>query len=147
MVAAVTTIYHENFQKLNELFVSTIGKTIEQFMLTPYEDSLIRLKSNGYMDLTIEKYSSESIIIGHYSEQNGDLMSDPQMEIRVRSEKLLPGTCEALTFRNDYAGLFQEVYPDETHVRPILKKELNGFLKMWLNNLKSQGFYKSPVFK
>lgn len=42
---------------------------------------------------------------------------------------------EALTFRNDYLEIFQEVYPEPEKYYPKLKKELNAFLNDWLKNM------------
>jgi len=42
---------------------------------------------------------------------------------------------EALTFRNDYLGIYQEVYPEPGKYYPKLKKELNAFLNDWLRNM------------
>jgi hypothetical protein len=35
---------------------------------------------------------------------------------------------ETLTFRNDYLGIYQEVYPELGKYYPRFKKELNTFL-------------------
>ena len=42
---------------------------------------------------------------------------------------------EALTFQNDYLGVYQEVYPEPGKFNPKLKKELNNFLSDWLQNI------------
>lgn len=101
----------------------------------------LKLKSSGYMDLSTEilERNSEFLIISftHYGEQNGDLMADPDMEIKIYKENK---TAEALSFQNDYIGVYQVVYPEAGMVNLKLKKELNNFLNQWLNNLKMQGF-------
>lgn len=101
----------------------------------------LKLKSSGYMDLSIEILEKTSyyirISMTHYGEQNGDLMADPDMEIKIYPESKI---AEALSFQNDYMGLYQVVYPQAGKVNLSLKKELNNFLGQWLNNLKIQGF-------
>ena len=37
--------------------------------------------------------------------------------------------------RNDYMGIYQEVYPEPGKYYQKLKKELNGFLNDWLKNM------------
>ena len=43
------------------------------------------------------------------------------------------------TFKNDYAGLYQEVYLENNQWRPKLSKELTSFLSTWLKNIEHQG--------
>jgi len=98
-----------------------------------------KLKSEGYMDLSIEFLWQNKekwyidMSLTHYYEQNGDLMKDPDMTVRVWDN----GRAEALTFEQDgYLAVRQEVYAyneDGTvkWVRLVLKYELNKFLLQW----------------
>jgi len=101
--------------------------------------------SQGFMDLHLDVLSRTEkeliIALQHYYELNGDLVPDPDMEIRVY---LLPDwkKAEALTYQDTY--LYQEVYPEPGKVIPVLKKDLNAFLIQWLKNLKSQGHKLNP---
>lgn len=102
------------------------------------ENGYMRFTAPGFMDLIIEQLDKDIILVGHYGKQNGDLMADPEMEIRV-----YPGSkmCEALTFTNHYVGLNQVVYPEPGKFYPKLKKELNAFLNSWLKRvIEDQGF-------
>jgi len=45
------------------------------------QDFYLRLDQPNYDRLVIERHG-ETIIVGHYFEQNGDLMSDPEVEVR-----------------------------------------------------------------
>lgn len=96
-----------------------------------------KLSSGGFMDLVIESIGNNSISLAHYYEQNGDLVPDPDMEVKVHDH----GMAEALTFQNSL--LYQQVYSDDgLKYRPKLKDDLNRFLHFWLCNLEKQGFYK-----
>ena len=101
----------------------------------------IRLKSQGYMDLSVEILEKTleyiRISLTHYGELNGDLMADPDMEVKIYSKQLM---AEALSYQNDYVSIYQVVYPEPNKVNVNLKQELNSFLSLWLNNLKDQGF-------
>lgn len=106
-----------------------------------------RSVSGGFMDLIVERVpwmdgtkGGVAFSLAHYFEMNGDLCKDPEMVVRV-----YPGIkmAEALTFQRDIPPLYQEVYPDENHVYPRLKVQLNGFLGTWLSNLKAQGHGKT----
>ena len=104
----------------------------------------LKLKRDGFMDLNINvlSNSNEEIIfsLSHNSLQNGDVMADPDMEVRLLKKHSF---LDALTFKNDYMGVFQQVYFEQDgkkYVRTRLRKQLNSFLRTWLINLKNQGF-------
>lgn len=123
--------FHKNYEKLNAI----IPDGIEGFLSSKRE--CYKLASSGYMDLTIEKIGKDTIAMTHWGEQNGDLMRDPDMSIRIHREHKL---IEALSYQNDYVGVYQEVYPEPNKVYPRLRKELNSFLGTWLSNIKNQGY-------
>ena len=57
------------------------------------------------------------ISLCHYGEQNGDLMRDPDMVFQILD--LGDGSiAEPISFRNDYMGLYQEVYRSMTKAKP-----------------------------
>ena len=94
------------------------------------------------MALHIEYIYPHVIAMSHSYEQNGDLMRDPDMEIRIDGPEIMPGCVEALTYRLDSLGVYHEVYPELGKVDPKRKRELNAFLCQWLNNLQDQGFFE-----
>ncbi|MCK4679275.1 MAG: DUF1249 domain-containing protein [Bacteroidales bacterium] len=109
-----------------------------------FEDH-VKLESGGFMDLSIDflykgkKYFT--IAMAHNYVQNGDLMADPDMEIKIIPDMKM---AEALSFRQD-GGLpiNQHVYVEidgKKMVYPLVKKHLNSFLSGWLLNIKKQGF-------
>lgn len=102
-------------------------------------------KAPGYMDLVIENLyfndfeGNPVYSISHYGVQNGDLMADPDMEIAITKE----GTVIPRTFKNDYLGLFQEVFREvngRTMYSNQLLIDLDKFLWQWLQNIENQGF-------
>ena len=113
-------------------------------------EKLIRLEhlkytSKGFMDLNfdflrVDEQNRGIFAISHYYKQNGDMIADPDMELRIDNSWDTP-TCEALTFQ-DING-YQEVYPtinNEEMVYPKLKKSLNSFLLQWIKNIQQQNF-------
>jgi uncharacterized protein YqiB (DUF1249 family) len=104
-----------------------------------------KMKSGAFMDLNLDYLTKTEkgivIAMAHNFIQNGDVMADPDMEIRIIPEMKM---VEALSFKQDGAGIYQQVYADEAETKyyPRLKKELNSFLGMWLKNLIDQGFGK-----
>lgn len=130
-MSTTKNVYTRNFNKLEKLGIIdliTSGK------------SAAKSESSGFMDLHFDRLYEEdgSIIIAlaHYYKQNGDMCSDPDMQLRVYPEHRM---AEALTFQQANPPVYQEVYPAPGKVNPRLKKELNSFLSTWLRNCVSQG--------
>jgi len=125
-------IYKNIFNKLQELGIT---------QLTEYK----KYKNPPYMDLSVDilnikdEDGNKTIAMAHNYIQNGDVMADPNMEVKIFPELKM---AEALTYQQDGLGIFQRVYPGEGRVDIKLKKELNQFLSHWLTNLKTQGFKK-----
>lgn len=109
-------------------------------------DGYKHFTAEGFMDLVIEDLGfrddlgNKVFSISHYGEQNGDLMADPDMEVSFdeKNERIIPRT-----FRNDYIGLFQEVFciiDGQKCYRGRLLVDLDTFLWQWSKNLEMQGF-------
>ena len=121
-------------------------------MLKPFLDGLNggdhrRYYSGEYMPLVVEKLYEDGdatvYSLTHYGEQNGDAMRDPDMELKIDHAA---GTVEPLTFRNDYMGIFDQVYITRNGQKlysPRLRTDLDGFLWQWLKNIQEQGFLKN----
>ena len=101
-------------------------------------------KSEPYMDLHLDVLyrDKDSIVIAlaHNFRQNGDVVPDPDMQIKIYPAAQM---AEALTYQDQYS--YQEVYPEPGKYRPHLKKDLNSFLSQWLNNLIQQEHGKEWV--
>ena len=100
----------------------------------------LKLSAPGYMDLHVDILRRESgrtvISLAHNGRQNGDVMADPDMEVAIVPSMKM---AEALTYQNDYVGVFHRVYPAPGKVAPRAKRDLNQFLAEWLLNLAHQG--------
>ena len=92
----------------------------------------LKFKSPSLMDLNVDKLTEDTIALAHNGKQNGDVMADPDVQVRINRHGKM---AEALTFQNDYLGIFQEVYPEPGKYYPKLKKELNDFLNDWLRTM------------
>jgi len=121
-----------NFRLLNELTGGLLN-----FISSP--KGHLKLKSQGYMDLTIERLGANEVSLTHYYLQNGDLVPDPDMQIEIDFEK---HSASATTFQNSM--IFQTVHLSDGGINLKLQKDLNLFLHDWLKNLKAQGFYQNP---
>ena len=118
------SVYEIIYSKLQQIgILDESGKMQAEYM---------KFKCDGLMDLNVDKLSANMIAIAHNGIQNGDVMADPDVEIKINAEKQ---EAEALSFQNDYLGIFQEVYPEPGKYRPKLKKDLNDFLADWLKTI------------
>ena len=110
----------------------------------------VRITVSGYMPLSVEEIGSSGdgyrlVSLCHYGEQNGDLMRDPDIVFLFHN---VPdgSAAEPVSYRNDYLGIFQEVYRyDEvgrrTHGLPLLKQDLKEFARAWFATIRDQGFF------
>ncbi len=118
------TTYEMIFARLQQMgIIDEYGEMQADYM---------KFASSGLMPLNVDKLTSNTIALAHNGKQNGDVMADPDMEVRVYPELKM---AEALSFRNDYMGIYQEVYPEPGKYYPKLKKELNNFLNNWLKTM------------
>ena len=131
-------IYRRNFDRLVKIGIINDKGELQ------FEEAL-KLKSSGFMDLNLDYLEKDEqgqvIAMAHNYIQNGDVMADPDMQIRIIPEM---HSIEALTFQMDNPPIFQQVYPEKNTVNVRLKKELNSFLEMWLTNIISQRFKHEP---
>ena len=124
-------IYESIYKKLDRLGVIALIETN-----TEAAKSIV---GGPMMDLNFDRLRTEDgavvIALAHYYEQNGDLCSDPDMEIRVWPDRKV---AEALTFQMANPPVYTVVYPEPGMVNPRAKKELNSFLNTWLRNCINQ---------
>lgn len=100
-----------------------------------------KLRASGFMDLSVDRiYGDEqsvTIALSHYFKMNGDMVPDPDMEIRIYPEMKM---AEALAYQDSFG--YRQVYPEPGKVDLKAKKDLNVFLNQWLSNIAEQGFEK-----
>lgn len=124
-------IYERIYKKLDKLGV---------IALIEANTEAAKSTASGFMDLHFDRLHAEDgavvIALAHYYEQNGDLCSDPDMEIRVWPDRHV---AEALTFQMANPSVYTVVYPEPGMVNPRAKKDLNDFLNTWLRNTLAQG--------
>jgi hypothetical protein len=100
-----------------------------------------KLKADGFMDLNVDVLnrtaSYTDVALSHYYKHpSGDMIADPDMEIRVWHY----GAVEALASQDCFG--YNSVYDERDGravVYPAVKKSLNTFLDIWLTNLLDQG--------
>ena len=125
------------YDKLEKLGVTAINGDAAKSVIDPDGDMMdLNYDNLGSRDENQRNIQSYDIALAHNYIQNGDVMADPDMEIRIYPEARY---AEALTYQLDGLGIFQRVYPEPGKVYPKLKKDLNQFLNQWLKNCIDQG--------
>lgn len=122
--------------------------------LAALADRPIRIDLCGHDRLCVEHVGPaptpglQLVSIAHYFEQNGDLMSDPEMEFEVDPGDgpigWGSGTWRPATITQSPAGRHSRaVYRGDAGrvlMRPGLVRELSQFARMWDRNIGSQGY-------
>ncbi|MCW8886701.1 MAG: hypothetical protein OQK12_15855 [Motiliproteus sp.] len=131
------TIFETNYDRLIKLgVISKDGVVSSQCR---------RSQVAGLMDWVVERLPSLdgasgndegiAVSLAHYFEQNGDLCKDPEMVVLIYPSQRM---VEAFTFEMSIPPIYQQVFPEPGKLYPQLRKELNSFLRQWLNNLIEQ---------
>ncbi len=137
--AVQKNLYEKNYERLLKI----APDFEERFLVAEKKDIEIlgRSKKTGFMDLILEllyvKNGLFYISLSHYYKQNGDMIADPDMEIRVDIEHRM---IEALAYQD--AIQYSVVYEhngDKVLINPKEKKDQNSFLTQWLRNLINSG--------
>jgi len=93
------------------------------------------IKNDPLLPLYVDRLAPDRYAIAHNRELDGELVPDPDMEIRVdHSGK----TAEALTFQDESGR--KVVYPEPGRVNLAVKNELVEFLDQWLTRLVNDGY-------
>ena len=124
-----STIYERIYKRLETLGV-------------PQVEEYKKRESEGFMPLHIDRLGKWTWAISHTYTQNGDVIPDPDMEVRIYQDAKM---AEAMTYQDAYG--FRAVYPEPEKVDIRAKKELNDFLEHWLGNLVKQGFCENKLEK
>lgn len=129
-------VFQECYGKLEALFAGHGG--LDNF-LANREPGYLRLKSEGHMDLSIDRLGPDRIAMAHNFIQNGDVMADPDMEILIDMPSRM---AFGMAYQLDGLGVYQNVADGAGHINADLRLELSSFLQKWLTTLEHQGFYR-----
>ncbi len=99
----------------------------------------LRIENPPYMRLSIHGLPDDRIALAHYSEQNDELMADPEMTVHLIHEMRV---AVPESYRNDFVGVMEYTKPKPGFVNVQAQNGQSSFLRRWLINLKQQGFLK-----
>ena len=121
---------------INERIFKKLERVIGDLSHVP---AYMKYEAHGFMDLSVDRLhvdeESVTIALSHYFKQNGDMVPDPDMEVRIYPEMKM---AEALTYQDCFG--YRQVYPAPDQVNLKVRKDLNVFLNQWLSNILMQGF-------
>ncbi len=126
------TLEHQIFKRMQKLYPDIMK---ESPTAHTYERHEHPDEDTGYEPLSMERITSIrdhqcQLAIMHTYEQNGDLMRDPEIVLRVDFAKQ---TATAISYQQDGLGIYRE-YADQT----VGQRDTNRFMIDWLKNLEQQ---------
>jgi len=115
---------------------SIAEKILAKHRIDPTDETYyLKLKQTPYMDLVIERQGPE-VFVGHYTEQNGDLISDPVLAMDYNGGHWYPIRIEQI-FGDTVCSFMQDgnrmIY--KHHIRDFM-----SFQAMFARNIRAQGW-------
>ncbi len=121
--------------KMKKSIESVLAKNGKLKEFYEKENFHFKIKSEGYMDLVIEKHGNK-IIVAHYFEQNGDLIPDPDFEMLDANGYWLPVALQMATGHHFVARKCDADGRELVNVRQ--HNEQIRFSHMWAKNISYQ---------
>ena len=112
--------------------LSNIGTTISEMAI----NERFEVDGGAFTDLTIEKIDDDKLSVAHYSELNGDLLSDPEVVLKEDDGDLV-----LVTFQQE-TGLSGEYEHEPTGIE---NAEIHAFVRRWAANLQNQGHVENAA--
>ncbi|MBS1635393.1 MAG: DUF1249 domain-containing protein [Bacteroidetes bacterium] len=130
------------FDSIYKKIMQIIPGLLEHIKAGGLHGKSVKDPKGGLMDLNYDFVGNDKnghpiIALSHYFKQHGDMVADPDMQIRLIPEMEIG---EAMTFQDQFG--FQQVYHEKegkTYVDLKRRNSLNRFLNQWLSNLIRQG--------
>ena len=118
----MTDVYGRIYEKLEKIGILSV----RQYAV---------IENPPNVPLCVDRLSNDRYAIAHNPLVDGVMVADPDMEIRVFSEKR---TAEPLTFQ-DRSGR-RVVYKEAGKVDLKVRNDLTAFLESWLTKLVNEGY-------
>lgn len=108
----------------------------------------LKLENPPYMPLSIEVVGRHLVSVTHYGEQNGDLMSDPDMVFYTNTGR---DGWAPMSYRNDYVGVWREsaviLHGSWLMLDAPEQSEQASFADEWAANIEAQGFLDAQAVR
>ncbi len=117
-----------------------VERLLQRHSVDETKDFYLKLTMPPYMDLVIER-NGDTILVGHYNIENGDLISDPVSAMEDEYGYWYPVRIEQ--WCGDTNCLFWEGAKRMIYLDRI--KEFKSFQRMFARNIKEQGWLESGM--
>ena len=117
-----------------------VEKILSKHSIDPTGDFYLKLSMEPFQDLELERNGS-IVLVGHYREEGGDLISDPVLAMEDMGGYWYPVRIEQWcgdTTCSFWADGKQKIYPARI-------KEFKAFQCMFARNIKEQGWLENGV--
>ena len=127
----------------NRMEIQTIvEKILAKHIIDSTKDFYLKLTMPPYMDLVLER-NGKVILVGHYRDENGDLISDPVLAMENLNGCWYPVRIEL--WCGDTICAF---YKDEKRmIYPERVKEFRSFQRMFARNIREQEWMENGIEK
>jgi hypothetical protein len=117
-----------------------VERILQRHGIDATEDFYLKLSAPPYMDLVMER-NGDTIIVGHYRIENGDLISDPILAMEETGGYLYPVRIEQ--WIGDTICSYWE--NGSHYIVPRAIKEFRSFQRMFAKNIREQGWIESGM--
>jgi hypothetical protein len=117
-----------------------VERILQKHGIDAAKDFYLKLTMPPYMDLVMER-NGDTILIGHYREENGDLISDPVLAMEEAGGYWYPVRIEQWcgdTICSFWEGGKQMIYPGKI-------KEFKSFQCVFAWNIREQGWLENGM--
>ncbi len=117
-----------------------VEKILSKNSIDPTKDFYLKLLNEPYKDLVMERNGS-IILVGHYKEEGGDLISDPVLAMEDMNGYWYPVRIEQWcgdTTCSFWVDGKQKIFPDRIN-------EFKSFQRMFAKNIREQGWLENGV--
>jgi len=126
---------------IKKLEIQTISeKILAKHNIDATKDFYLKLFNQPYIDLVLER-NGDVILVGHYREENRDLISDPVLAMEDINEYWYPVRIE-LWIGDTVCSFIQD---GKRMIFPERVKEFRSFQRMFARNIREQKFLENGI--
>ena len=127
--------------KISRTMQEVISKLAEKHGLDLMaQEARLRLDMEGFDRLVIEKIATHLVGVGHYYEQRGDLVADPEIVFFISDIGWVPTEITQVLGGHRIYSIVADGGQDVAVIDPRRQADLASFAEMWARNIESQGW-------
>ena len=127
--------------KISRTMQEVISKLAEKHGLDlTAQEARLRLDMEGFDRLVVEKIGTHLVSVGHYYEQRGDLVADPETVFFISDTGWVPTEITQVLGGHRIYSIVADGGQDVAVIDPRRQADLASFAEMWARNIESQGW-------